>query len=85
MSLSSAQFSIDGTAVKLAESNGVPIEVHVHSASGSIYLGDSTVTTSTGYRLDNGDKAVFTIADHTALYAISASGSQTVYVLKAIL
>lgn len=84
MSLSSAQFIVDGTAVKLAESNGSPIEVHVHSASGSIYLGDSTVTTSTGYRIDNGDKALFMLADHTALYAISAAGNQTVYVLRTI-
>lgn len=85
MSISSAQYSVDGTAVKLAESNGMPLEVHIHSASGAIYVGNSSVTTLTGYRMDNGDKAVFTVPDGSALYAISSSGTQTVFALVAIL
>ena len=85
MSISSAQYAVDGTALKLAESNGMPLEVHLHCASGSIYVGNSSVTTLTGFRMDNGDKAVFTVPDGSALYAISASGSQTVYALVAVL
>ena len=48
MSISSAHNDVDGTAVKLAESNGMPLEVHLHIASGSIYVGNSSVTTANG-------------------------------------
>ena len=85
MSIAGSQYSVDGTAVKLAESNGMPLEVHIHCASGSIYLGNSAVTSATGYRMDNGDKDTFTVPDGSALYAISGAGTQTVYVLTAVL
>lgn len=85
MSITSAKLAVDGTAVKVAEANGMPLEVHLHSASGAVYLGNATVTSTTGFKFDNGDKAVFTIPDGTALYAISAAGTQDLYVLTAVL
>ena len=83
--ITTTQFSVDGTAVKIASSQGSPLEVHSHCASGSIYLGNSAVTTATGYRMDNGDKDTFTVPDGSALYAISGAGTQTVFVLTAVL
>lgn len=85
MSISSAKYAVDGTAVKLAEANGMPLEVHLHSASGSVYLGNASVTSLTGFKFDNGDKATFTVPDGSALYAVSASGTQDVYALIAVL
>lgn len=86
MSIAGSQFTIDGTAVKLAESNGMPLEVHLHIAGGSVYLGNSSVTSATGYRMDNGDKDIFTVPDGSALYAISSLGlGVTVFVLTAVL
>lgn len=85
MSISSAQYSVDGTAVKLAEANGMPLEVHIHVASGAIYLGNAGVTTANGLRMDNGDKETYTVPDGSALYAIAASGTVTVYTLVAVL
>ena len=85
MSISSAQYSVDGTAVKLAEANGMPLEVHIHVASGSVYLGNSGVTTANGLRMDNGDKETYTVPDGSALYAIAASGTVTIYTLVAVL
>lgn len=85
MSLKGYQYQVDGTAVQLASANGMPLEVHVHCASGTIYLGASDVTTSTGFRMDNGDKTIYTVPDGSSLWAISASGTQTVYCLVAVL
>jgi hypothetical protein len=49
-----------------------------------MYLGAANVTTSNGYKLDNGDKLTVPVGDHEALYGITASGTQTVAVLKQI-
>lgn len=78
--ITTTQFSVDGTAVLIAESNGQPQEVHIHS-KGSIYLGNSNVSTTTGLQLDNGDKTVLTIPDNTQLYAIANGGTYTVQVM----
>lgn len=85
MSLTASQLSIDGTAVKIAEAEGMPLEVHIHIASGSLYVGTSNVSTTAGYKLDNGTRETFTVPDGSALYGIANGGTSTVYVLIAIL
>ena len=85
MSLASQVLSIDGTQVLIASANGMPLEVNLHSASGQLYIGASGVTTATGFRIDNGDKLTLTVPDGSSLYGISASGTQTLYVLTAVL
>lgn len=57
---------------------------YLHSASGTLYIGGSDLTTANGYRLDNGDKLSLLIGDHEALYAITSSGTATLYVLSQI-
>lgn len=57
---------------------------YLHSASGTLYIGGSDLTTANGYRLDNGDKLSVLIGDHEALYAITTSGTATLYVLSQI-
>ena len=84
MSIAGSQYSVDGTAVKLAESNGMPLEVHIHCASGSIYLGNSAVTTATGYRMDNGDKLTMQLSDNESLYAVTAGSTVTMMVMATI-
>ena len=86
MSIKGSVFTVDGTVTKLAEASGMPLEVHLHCASGSVYLGDSTVTTATGFKFDNGDKETFTVPDGSAIYGICNGGTtSTVYVLTAVL
>lgn len=58
--------------------------VHLHSASGTLYIGGDDLTAANGYRLDNGDKLTIMVGDHEPLYAITASGSSTLYVLSQI-
>lgn len=57
---------------------------YLHSASGTLYIGGADLTTANGYRLDNNDKLSVVIGDHEALYAITTSGTATLYVLSQI-
>ena len=78
--IKTTQFSIDGTAVKIAESAGAPLEIHIHS-KGQVFIGNSDVTSSTGLQLDNGDKTILNVPDNTALYCIANGGTYTVQVM----
>ena len=72
MAITTAQYAIGTSATQIVPDNIEAEEVHIHTAgTGIIYVGDSSVTTSTGYALDAGDKQVF--RTHLgAMYAISA-------------
>lgn len=85
MSISAAQVVVDGIPVKLAESNGMPLEVHIHCAQGSLYVGASNVSASTGYKMDNGNREQFTVPDGSSLWGIGNGSTATVYVLTTIL
>ena len=50
-----------------------------------IYVGDSTVTSSTGFLMHKNETSVITLADHNELWATHVTGSTTVYVLASIL
>jgi hypothetical protein len=58
--------------------------VYLHSASGTLYIGGPDLTAANGYRMDNGDKLTIMVGDHESLYAITSSGSATLYVLSQI-
>jgi hypothetical protein len=79
-----SQPTIGTTPVLIAKSNGTPIQVQLHTTA-SVYFGGADVTTSTGFRLDNGNQAVITLADSDSLYAVQAAGSSTLYVMTTIL
>ena len=79
MSVSSSQYSITTTPTLIYLGDGATT-VHLHSATGQIYLGASDVTTSTGFRVDNGDK--LTLDTHeSSVYGITSTGTATLYVL----
>ena len=56
--------------------------VYLHSASGVLYIGGEDLTAANGYRLDNGDKLSLLVGDHQDLYAITSTGTATLYVLR---
>lgn len=58
--------------------------VYLHSSSGTLYIGGPDLTAANGYRLDNGDKLTIMVGDHEPLYAITSTGSATLYVLSQI-
>lgn len=78
MAVSSAQYAINTTPTAIYLGDGATT-VHLHSATGQCFLGGADVTTSTGFRIDNGDKLVLETHEST-VYAVSAS-SNTIYTL----
>lgn len=83
---SSAQVTVNSTATVLVAATAFDQSVNLHNSGGGIvYLGGPNVTTSNGYKLDNGDKLTIMVGDHEALYAITASGTNVVAVLYQII
>jgi len=81
----SAQVTIGVTATVLVAANIADQTAYLHNlGGGAVYIGDANVTTSNGYKLDNGDKLTVSVGDHEGLYAVTASGTHVVAVLKQI-
>ena len=82
--ITSAQYSIDGTAVRIATTGEGYRDVHVHNiGNGAVYLnGANTVTTANGFYVDKGaGPQVFHIAPQDEMWAIAGGTAQTVTVL----
>ena len=81
----SAQVTVTTTATLLVAANIMDQTVWLHNqGGGAVYLGDANVTTANGYKLDNGDKMALPVGDNEGLYGVTASGTNTVCVLKQI-
>ena len=77
----STQVTITTTASVIVSANSYK-NIYLHNlGGGAIYIGGSNVTTSNGYKLDNGDKLSLIIGDVEALYGVAASGTHTLAVL----
>ena len=80
MPIYSAQVTVTTSPTLLVAADAQAEQVNFHSSSGTIYLGDSNLTSSTGYRMDNGDKVV--LQNHeNAIYGICSSGTALMSVL----
>jgi hypothetical protein len=79
-----SQKTITTAATLLVTANRADQLVYLHSSSGTIYLGNSDVTTSTGYRMDNGDKLSLQLSDNEALYGITNTGTATMMVMATV-
>ena len=77
-------YTVSTTASIVVPANIAYQSVYVHSASGTLYIGGADLTTANGYKLDNGDKLTIMVGDQEALYAITSSGTATLYVLSQI-
>jgi hypothetical protein len=82
---SNAQVTVGVTATVLVAANIADQTAYLHnSGGGAVYIGDANVTTANGYKMDNGDKLTLSVGDHEGLYAVTASGTNVIYVLKQI-
>ena len=79
-----AQKTVTSTPTLLVTANRADQLVYLHSSSGTVYLGNSDVTTSTGYRMDNGDKLSMQLSDNESLYGVVASGTATMMVMATV-
>lgn len=87
MPLSSAQVTVttSPTLLVAASSSPVLVHLHLHDNTDNVFLGDSTVTTSTGMRLIKQDSFEISLAPGNELYAIITTATATVSVLKQVL
>ena len=62
----SAVITVTTTAAVCLAANRGDQSVYLHSASGTLYIGGSDLTTANGYKLDNGDKLSILVGDNEA-------------------
>ena len=79
-----SQTTVTTTATLLVAADPHDQTVLLHSAQGAAYIGNATVTASTGFKIDNGDKVTLPLGAYEALYAITSSGTDTVYVYSEV-
>jgi hypothetical protein len=85
----SAQITVGTTATLLVAATAFDQTAYIHNMEHGggnpvVFLGDATVTAANGFELDAGDYITIGVGDHEALYAITASGTVKVSVLKQI-
>ena len=80
MGISTRQVTVGITATALVDATAEAETVYLHSSSGTCFVGNSDVTASTGYKMDNGDKITI---DNKAngIWAITSSGTVTMQVM----
>ena len=84
MTITSAQITVGTSPTIIDGLSTNPFRLHVHNNDNSadLYLGNGSVTSSTGLRLMKLDSIELVINPGEALYAVSASGSHAVSWLK---
>ena len=80
MATSTSKVTVTTTAQTIVSLDNVTQYVHLHS-KGATYIGNTDVTTETGFLLDNDDRSVITVPEGCALGAVASTGSHTLYVL----
>lgn len=80
--MKSAAISVGTTPTLILGADDLARQVYLHNAGGSkTYLGDSDVTTSTGFVLDSGGQLAVYVPGREAIYGVVSSGSNTVTIL----
>ena len=82
-------FTVTTTRAIVVAANRADQVVQLNNASGGggsipIYIGGPNLTAANGYKLDNGDKLQIPLSDLEDLYAITSSGTATLYVFVTI-
>lgn len=80
MGISTRQVTVTTAATALVDATAEAEMVYLHSSSGTCYVGNSDVTSSTGYKMDNGDKITINNKAN-GLWAITSSGTVTMQVM----
>ena len=74
-------YTIDATALEIAPKQHFERTILIHSKSGITYVGNSTVTTGTGFPLKSDESIAVVVPINENLYAIDGAGGSTVVVL----
>ena len=81
MGVSSAQFTVTTAPVKIVSADIAAEMVYIHSETAIAYLGDSTVSSSNGYKLDVNDKISLTNLEGEIWAVSSVSSSISVLII----
>ena len=73
--------TVNTTATLLIAADDTTRVCYLHSGTGSVYVGGSDVTTSTGIHLPNGTTMQLTVPFKETIYGIVTTGTQTMRVL----
>jgi len=79
--MKSVAVTVTTTATSLIAGDNQPRTIYLHSTSGSTYLGDSAVTTSSGLHLPNNQTITIQVPFGESLYGITNTGTTNVRVL----
>lgn len=80
MAIITSQVTVTTTSQSIVSVDNVERDVLLH-AKHEVYIGNSGVTSSNGYLLDNGDQVRLSLADGENLWAITGAGSGTLHIL----
>lgn len=73
--------TVTTSATLLIDADNQPRICYLHSGSGSVYVGGSDVTSSTGIHLTNGTTLQISVPFNETIYGITSSGTNTMRVL----
>ena len=80
MAIVSSQVTVTTTSQSIVSVDNVSRDVLLH-AKHQVFIGNSGVTTSNGYIMDNGDEVRLTLMEGEDLWVVTDSGTGTLYVL----
>ncbi len=80
MAIITSQVTVTTTRQSIISSDNVSRDVLLH-AKHEIYIGNSGVTSSNGYVMDNGDEVRLSLQEGEDLYAVTDAGSGTLHIL----
>jgi hypothetical protein len=80
MAIITSQVSVTGTSQSIVSVDNVSRDVLLH-AKHEIFIGNSGVTSTSGYILDNGDVLRLSMQEGEDLWAVTSGGSGTLHVL----
>lgn len=79
--MKSAAVTVTTTATLLIAADNQARTCYLHSGSGSVYVGGSDVTSSTGLHLENGTTIELFVPSKETVYGITSAATQTMRVL----
>jgi hypothetical protein len=80
MAIITSQVTVTTTRQSIVSADNVSSDVLLH-AKQALHIGNSGVTSSNGFLMDNGDKVRLTLMEGEDLWAVTATGSGTLHVL----
>jgi len=80
MAIITSQVTVTTTSQSIVSVDNVVRDVLLH-AKHDIYIGNSGVTSSNGYLLDNGDEVRLSLAEGENLFAVTGTSTGTLHIM----